>query len=180
MMRQTNEPRSGGFGFVMTMIVDSLKSKILFALVIAVGFSLAGVYSISPAQAQFTVGQIKDMQFGSVIVDGVAGSVTIPSSGIATATPGLFLRGPEQPAEFVLRGTAATSFFIILPISASVANGSQNMTVRDFEADIESGTTSGLTVPIRIKIGATIDIAQNQSPTSYLGTFMFTVQENNN
>ncbi len=155
-------------------------SRSVALLAFLVGSFFVGEAAFSPAMAQFTISQVKNLQFGNVIVGDAAGSVTVPSVGPAIATSGLFLRGPEQPAEFQLAGPVGTTFFIILPATASVSSGFESMLIRDFEASIERGTTTGAANPILIKIGATIDIAQNEIPNVYNGTFMFTVQENQN
>ena len=131
----------------------------------------------APAQAQFTISQLEDLAFGAVIVGMSSGSVTVTSLGVVSTTGAIVQIGGDQPAAFQLAGPAATPYALSFPGTATVISGANSMTIRGFEADKASGTTQGLINPIRIQIGATIDIAGNQAPGDYFGTFAVTVIE---
>jgi hypothetical protein len=127
--------------------------------------------------AQFSIGQTENIEFGQVIVGAQSGTITLQPTGAITASNGLILLGPDRPAEFLLRGPVNTPFVVLLPSTATVSDGFNRMNLRDFETDTPSGVTLGSADPIRVRIGATIDIASNQSPGNYIGTFTITVQQ---
>ena len=131
--------------------------------------------------------RVNDLDFGSIIASGSAGTVRLAPDGTRTRTGGATLVGNDgEPARFAGLGTPNRQVNISLGSNSIWITGpGQRMRVRDFE--IGSTPTAILsTTPTRFTIasalgnynfpvGATLEVGANQAPGDYAGTFTITL-----
>ncbi len=131
--------------------------------------------------------KVNDLDFGSIIASGSAGTVRIAPDGTRTRTGGATLVGNDgEPSRFAGLGTPNRQVNISLGSNSIWITGpGQRMRVRDFE--IGSTPTATLsTAPTRFVIasalgnynfpvGATLEVGANQAPGDYAGTFTITL-----
>jgi len=131
--------------------------------------------------------KVNDLDFGSIIASGTAGTVRLAPDGTRTRTGGATLAGNDgEPARFAGLGTPNRQVNISLGSNTIWITGpGTRMRVRDFE--IGSTPTAILsTTPTRFSIataignynfpvGATLEVGANQTPGDYSGTFTITL-----
>ena len=131
--------------------------------------------------------KVNDLDFGSIIASGSAGTVRLAPDGTRTRTGGATLAGNGgEPASFAGLGTPNRQVNISLGSNTIWITGpGPRMRVRDFE--IGSTPTAILsTTPTRFTIasalgnynfpvGATLEVGANQTPGTYSGTFTITL-----
>lgn len=131
--------------------------------------------------------KVNDLDFGSIIASGTAGTVRLAPDGTRTRTGGATLVGSDaEPARFAGLGTPNRQVNISLGSNTIFITGpGPRMRVRDFE--IGSTPTAILsTTPTRFTIasalgnynfpvGATLEVGANQTPGDYAGTFTITL-----
>ena len=131
--------------------------------------------------------KVNDLEFGSIIASGTAGTVRLNPDGTRTSAGGATLVGNGgEPARFAGLGTPNRQVNISLGANQIFITGpGAPMRVRNFE--IGSTPTAILsTTPLRFNIatalgnynfpvGATLDVGANQTPGDYSGTFTITL-----
>ncbi|WP_374525994.1 DUF4402 domain-containing protein [Sphingopyxis sp.] len=131
--------------------------------------------------------KVNDLDFGSIIASGSAGTVRLAPDGTRSRTGGATLAGNDgEPARFAGLGTPNRQVNISLGSNTIWITGpGVRMRVRDFE--IGSTPTAILsTTPTRFTIasalgnynfpvGATLEVGANQTPGDYAGTFTITL-----
>ena len=131
--------------------------------------------------------KVDDLDFGSIVASGAAGTVRLAPDGTRTRTGGATLAGNDgQPARFAGLGTPNRQVNISLGANQIFITGpGAPMRVRNFE--IGSTPTAILsTTPTRFTIasalgnynfpvGATLEVGANQAPGDYAGTFTITL-----
>lgn len=131
--------------------------------------------------------KVADLDFGSIIASGAAGTVRIAPDGARTRTGGVTLAGNDgEAARFAGLGTPNRQVNISLGANQIWITGpGQRMRVRDFEIG-STPTTALSTTPLRFRIdsalgnynfpvGATLEVHANQAPGDYSGTFTITL-----
>jgi hypothetical protein len=153
----------------------------------------AQAFIISP----LSLTRYRDMDFGEIALPSAAGTVTLTPSLVpsCTASAGLVRIGPCQPAEFVGYGAANQIVRVRLPANQAVTltrvSGTQTMTVTNMILDgipgftyVSGNPASNGYVRYRIanangvfsfRIGGRLNVAANQYPSVYRGTFSVTV-----
>ena len=132
-----------------------------------------------------------DLDFGTLIVGALGGSVTMTTAGVRTTTGGVVLAGgtfnPAQFSGFGNPNRQATITFGAPSIIITRVGGTQTMTVNGFTPNpIGTGglTQLGNTGRHRIttatglftfNVGARLTVGPNQAPGRYAGTFAVTV-----
>lgn len=167
----------------------------LFALLCALSSLCPGTAHAANADADVVVVQtlsfikVDDLDFGSMLSGGTAGTVVVPPSGARTSTGGVTLTGTSfQPARFAGRGTVNQRVQISLNANAiqiTRVSGTQTMTVDTFI--IGSTPTAPLSTTPRtftitsptgifnFPVGATLRVGANQVPGIYRGSFTVTL-----
>ncbi len=130
-----------------------------------------------------------DLDFGTVIRGTTAGTVVVAPGGVRTQTGGVTLAngGGHKPAVFAGQGTFNQRVDISIGSNTIFLTGpGAPMRVRDFV--VGSTPTAVLTTaPLRFRIaaatgvfvfpvGATLEVAANQAPGKYTGTWTITLQ----
>ncbi len=131
--------------------------------------------------------KVDTLDFGSIMSDTAGSVVRIePNTGARTLVSGtgtLVTGGTEGDGTFSLDGVSAMDVFIDIPASATVVNGSHNMTVSNFvwsyngdtPSSVDGVVTLGLLGPLFLSIGADLTVAANQAAGLYTGTYSVTV-----
>ena len=127
-----------------------------------------------------------DLDFGSIIATGVAGTVTIAPDGGVTNTGGTIPMGGSRAASFLLERDVGiqypTGYSPILPSTVEITHEtdpSATMTIRDLTSDFDRTRQIFIfTVPgwwglteYDFRVGGTLDVAADQLPGVYTGTF---------
>lgn len=130
-----------------------------------------------------------DLEFGTIVPGTAGGSITIAPNGAVTTT-GVTSLGTTQPASFTMtrrflldfptyEGPQGTDTIQLVHASDSTAT----MTLRDFTTDYNRTIFFGLpayffqtSYPFRV--GGTLDVAADQKPGNYSGTFTVTIEFN--
>jgi hypothetical protein len=128
----------------------------------------------------------QDLDFGSVIPSGTAGTVVVPPDGPRTATGGATIVGssPYTPARFAGEGTEGQQVNIIFSSSSTTltrAGGTETMTVDNFTLGASPSFTPGAgpdlyvidstTGIFNFPVGATLQVGANQADGVYEGSF---------
>ncbi len=142
------------------------------------GFSQANV--VIPA----AVVPLTSLRFGQFIRPTAAGTVVISAAGAASATGGLTSNigiaqvGTGRGAgSFSLAGTANRFILVALPASMTITSGAQSMTVNAFTNNTVIFGLAQLdaTGHFILRVGATLNVAANQTVGNYTGTYNVTV-----
>jgi Domain of unknown function (DUF4402) len=142
-----------------------------------------------PAEAQIAIVKplvflkVDDLNFGTVIPTGTAGTVTVAPSGARSKTGGVVLTGVGwQPSKFA--GYGANNQIVTISLGANQINitgPGAPMRVHDFVIGSTPTVVLG-TTPLRFRIGsptgifdfpvgATLDVGASQAAGTYTGTW---------
>jgi Domain of unknown function (DUF4402) len=174
-------------------------AKSLLAARIGAGLAVAAMIP-SLAQAQTTSGEaqvavvtplsfieVNNLDFGRIIPSNTAGTVTISTNNVRTATNGIALVGTDfQAARFAGRGTILQRVRVrITPNTISLTGPGPAMTVTNFNIDPQgtllqigaSGNYRILTLNgiFWFNVGARLSVGANQPAGYYSGTFNATL-----
>ena len=131
-----------------------------------------------------TIVPLTILRFGQFIRPATAGTITVDIAGAVTTTGGvtgtttIIQTGTGRgPGSFGLTGSPNRQTDIVLPVSTTIASGSQTMTVNTFTANTNGGGKIKLnaTGNATLIIGATLNVGANQAVGSYTGTYTITV-----
>ena len=128
--------------------------------------------------------RLADLNFGQIIPGPSGGSVTIAPNGAVNTTGTIILaNNAQQPAEFELERQIFFDFLTFDgPTNAesiqivSTTDASQTMTVRNFQTDFNRTGFFGLPAyffrtTYDFRVSGTLDVAPDQAPGVYVGTF---------
>ncbi|MEM7688687.1 MAG: DUF4402 domain-containing protein [Pseudomonadota bacterium] len=149
----------------------------------------------TPASAQIQgetrITKLGDLEFGQIVPGASGGSVTVAPDGTASATGTLVLANSGQSAAtFELErqilqdfptysGPDGTDTIEIV----NVNNPAARMTVRDFTTDFNRTIFFGFPAyffrtTYDFRVGGTLDVAADQEPGQYVGSFTVTIDYN--
>lgn len=121
-----------------------------------------------------------DLEFGTVVSSATAGTVTINASTDARSVAGGVVGATgatPSAAHFTAAGVVNLVALIALPASITLtrAGGTETMTVTSISSN--GGTLRAFpgTATIDVAVGGTLNVAANQAPGSYAGTFTVNV-----
>lgn len=129
--------------------------------------------------APLSVVRTDDLDFGSLVASGTAGTATINASTDARTTAGGVTPAGGSPmaAHFTAAGRIGAIALIALPAAITVTRGggSETMTITSISSN---GATLRLfpgTATIDVAVGGTLNVAANQAAGNYTGTFVVNV-----
>lgn len=136
--------------------------------------------------------KIRDLNFGRIAAQPIAGTVTVnPNTGACTATGGVVSVGNCGYAEFGGQGVRRMRMRITLPTTITLTGpGGATMTASNFTLGLapdviqvpgpgnsppryEIASSTGI---YTFRVGARLNVATNQAPGVYNGSFVVTVQ----
>ena len=131
------------------------------------------------------VQNVAELRFGRMIQPTTAGTLTISSAGAVTEAGGVTgnaistpqITNGRGPGAFAVFGDPNRFFITFLPNSATVSNGTANMTVNQFQANtgifgLRRFDNTGYSP---LLVGARLNVGANQQVGSYSGTYTVTV-----
>ncbi len=118
-----------------------------------------------------------DMDFGTMVTTGTAGTVTVTPAGARSSVDVDLLGGIPAAASFDATGASDATYSIILPSSATLSSGGNTMTVDTFTDDAGASPTL-VGGSDTFNVGATLHVDANQAAGLYSGTFTVTVNYN--
>jgi len=153
----------------------------------------AGVNATAPSQAvivrPLSFFKVQDLLFGSIVRGATAGTVTIVPDGTRTSTGGVTLVGTGyQPARFAGDGDPGQTVRIRMNTPTITITGpGAPMTVDTFTigstptntvlgAGWDNFTLGGAGGVFNFPLGARLQVAANQAPGTYSGTFSIELQ----
>jgi hypothetical protein len=164
-----------------------LKKLILTSLAIVIALFVTGTAFAAEATASATImsaigiSKTIDMSFGNVIAPTADKTVILSTAGVRSGTA-TFGPGGGAAASFDVTGDANATFSITLPgdSDVTIVDGTNNMTVTLFNSAAAAGTQGTLsgTGTQTLLVGAQLNVAANQVPGNYSGTFNVTVAYN--
>ena len=169
--------------------MKALRSATLAALLALVVSAPAGAQSNSAttscnATATIVTGisltKTADLNFGSVVPGGSAGSVMMTPAGARSASGGASLGSStgSSAGSFTVAGLAGAAYSITLPASTTITSGANNMTVNTFTSTPSVTGNLGGGGTQTLSIGATLQVGASQPTGTYSGAFNVTVTYN--
>jgi len=145
----------------------------------ASAFVLA-LFALGPAHAQqIVLTNTRGLDFGRFVA-GTGGTIVLSPTGVRSRTGGVVLLNSPTVGQASFNvgkssnGVSSKAVVISLPSSTRLTSGLASMTVNNFvsaPAAIQTVPNGGTT----LAVGATLNVAQNQPPGAYSGTFSLTV-----
>ncbi len=127
--------------------------------------------------APISISATSNIDFGTMIPTGTAGTVTVTPAGARSSVDVDLLGGTPAAASFDATGASDATYSIILPSSATLSSGANTMTVDTFTDD--AGASPTLTGGSdTFNVGATLNVGATQAAGTYSGTFAVTVNYN--
>ncbi|MCE5345622.1 MAG: DUF4402 domain-containing protein [Bacteroidales bacterium] len=165
-----------------------MKNLIKFFAITIVMFSFAastfaqGVSATANASATIitplAITKTADLSFGNISVGALSGGTIIISSAnarTATGTCSFQVTPASTVATFDLTGASGANMAITLPVSSTIANGGNTMTLNTFTSDAPATITGGA---VTFHVGATLNVSAGQVAGPYTGTFDVTANYN--
>ena len=147
-------------------------SALACVAVVAMNTFAAAPIAVSPVQA---------LAFGKFAA-GSGGTVTIGANGTRSGGGGVVLlpSAGGSAAQFGVSGEPNTSYAITLPANGTVqlASGSNSMAVNSFSSSPNAVGQLSLGGSQTLSIGATLNVAGNQPPGNYSGSFNVSIDYN--
>ncbi|MFZ2339063.1 MAG: DUF4402 domain-containing protein [Bacteroidales bacterium] len=144
----------------------------------ATATSNAAAVIIAPLSITNTAG----LHFGTIMRSATAGTVTITTDGTRSSLGGVTLSALaplHSAATFDLEGESGNEVLITLPVSTTITNGTQTMTVDNFVSDPDDANPVTLTGAATVlRVGATLNVDADQPSGTYNGTFNVRVDYN--
>lgn len=142
-------------------------------------------------QGETRITKIADLEFGDIVPGNTGGTITVAvDSSVSTNGSVLSVNGGQQAASFeITRQILADYPTYVGPGSGDTiqlvnqSNLTDTMTLRDFTTDFNRTIFFGLPAyffqtTYDFRIGGTLDVAANQAPGVYRGSFVVTIDYN--
>ena len=139
----------------------------------------AGASGSATLVAPLSVVRTEDLDFGSLVASGTAGTATINASTDARTTAGGVTPAGGSPmaAHFTAAGRIGAIALIALPASITVirGGGSETMSITSISSNGATLRIFPGTATIDVAVGGTLNVAANQTAGAYTGTFTVNV-----
>jgi len=119
-----------------------------------------------------------DMDFGTMITTGTAGTVTVTPAGARSSVNVDLLGGFPAAAVFDVTGEGGNTYSITLSSSTTLSSGGDTMTVDTFTHDAGGNPQLSGGGSDTFNVGATLHVGATQAPGTYSGTFSATANYN--
>jgi Mat/Ecp fimbriae major subunit len=120
-----------------------------------------------------------ELNFGKLLPYGIAGSLSVATNGVGTGT-NVFLTDATnvRASTWVVSGIPGASFFVTLPTSVAISNGTNSMTVTGFYRSGAIQLVLDTAGNRDFAVGARLNVGANQASGVYTGTFNVTASYN--
>ncbi len=127
--------------------------------------------------APISISSSGDMDFGTMLTTGTAGTVTVTPAGARSSVDVDLFGGLPSAASFDVTGAVGQAYSITLPSSTTLTSGGDTMNVDTFNHDA-GGTPTLPGGSDTFNVGATLNVGATQAAGTYSGTFAVTVNYN--
>ncbi len=128
--------------------------------------------------APVSISSSGDMDFGTMLTTGTAGTVTVTPAGARSSINVDLLGGFPAAASFDVTGEGNANYSIALPSSATLTRGATTTTVDTFTDDAGVNPKLPAGGSETFNVGATLHVGATQASGTYSGTFSVTVNYN--
>ncbi len=125
--------------------------------------------------APISISAAGDMDFGTMVTTGTAGTVTVTPAGARSSVDVDLLGGTPAAAAFDVTGEGNANYSITLPSSATLTSGANTMTIDTFTDDAGANPRRPGGGSETFNVGATLNVGATQAAGTYSGTFSVTV-----
>ncbi len=125
--------------------------------------------------APISISAVGDMDFGTMLTTGTAGTVTVTPAGARSSVNVTLFGGFPAAASFDVTGRVGQAYSITLPSSATLTSGANTMTVDTYTDDTGGSPQLDGTGSDTFNVGATLHVGATQASGTYSGTFSVTV-----
>ncbi len=119
-----------------------------------------------------------DMDFGTMVPTGTAGTVTVTPAGARSSVDVDLFGGFPAAASFDVTGEKDSNYSITFPSSATLTSGGNTMTIDTFIDDAGASPQLSGSGSDTFNVGATLNVGATQASGTYSGTFSVTVNYN--
>lgn len=139
-----------------------------------------GTAADSPTVAPVTT----NLSFGQIVAGKLPGSVRVTVSGMRSTSGAIYevSRLGVSAASFAVatppNDEGPGSLSVILPVSATLSSGTNEMTIDGFEYSWGPAGGPGGQSSRTLTVGGTLHVGARQAPAQYSGTFAFTLAYN--
>ena len=128
--------------------------------------------------APISISAVGDMDFGTMVTTGTAGTVTVTPAGARSSVNVDLLGGVPSAASFDVTGDGNANYSITLPSSTTLSSGGDTMTVDTFTDNAGASPKLPPGGSETFNVGATLNVGATQAAGTYSGTFDVTVNYN--
>ena len=125
-----------------------------------------------------TMNLTSNMNFGSILSQAQAGTVSLSATNIRTTTGGIVAVGGNSVAGFSVTGNPSTAYTVTLPPASTLTGPGQAMAIAFSTAQVTGGNltrTLSNAGSDSFNVGATLSVNANQVAGAYSGVFPVTV-----
>ncbi len=119
-----------------------------------------------------------NMDFGTMLTTGTAGTVTVTPAGARSSVNVDLFGGVPSAASFDVTGEGGENYSITLPSSTTLSSGGNTMTVDTLNHDAGASPKLPVGGSETFNVGATLSVGAAQAAGTYSGTFSVTVNYN--
>ncbi len=128
--------------------------------------------------APISISASGDMDFGTMVTTGTAGTVTVTPAGARSSVNVDLLGGVPSAASFDVTGEGNANYSITFPSSATLTSGANTMTIDTFTDDAGASPKLPPGGSETFNVGATLNVGATQAAGTYSCTFSVTVNYN--
>ncbi len=128
--------------------------------------------------APISISASGNMDFGTMVTTGTAGTVTVTPAGARSSVNVDLLGGVPSAASFDVTGDGNANYSTTLPSSTTLTSGGNTMTVDTFTDDAGVNPKLPAGGSETFNVGATLHVGATQASGTYSGTFSVTVNYN--
>ncbi len=128
--------------------------------------------------APISISSSGDMDFGTMLTTGTAGTVTVTPAGARSSVDVDLFAGTPAAASFDVTGRVGQAYSITFPSNATLTSGANTMTMDTFTHDAGGSPQLSGSGSDTFNVGATLNVGATQASGTYSGTFSVTVNYN--
>jgi hypothetical protein len=161
------------------------RSMMLCAVLLGLSFdafaqqSASSTINVEVESRAITLTNLGGINFGKVLPYGSPGNVSVFSNGTYSTVNSYVSDATNiQASSWAVNGIPGAPYAVTLPTSVTISNGSENMTVTNFNRSGGVQLTLDAAGNSAFTVGARLNVGSNQPAGIYSGTFNVTVNYN--
>ena len=147
-------------------------------IIVALFFTAQSCLPSTLLAAPTSVAKTQDLNFGKIAGGaGYAGSVTIGTSGVRSASGSIVLIGTaSSPAQFTITGNAGKAYSLTVPAGFIISSGEDQMNVSAVTSSIPATGTIPANGVLPFTVGGTLTLSSSQRSSTYSGSLVISVR----